>query len=418
MSTKKITELTNLATPVGADVLPIVDDVAGTPTTKKVTATNLMSLAPVQSVAGRTGTVTLSNTDISGLGTAATQDVGTSNGNIVQLDATGLPAVDGSQLTNLNSASSFRSITTPTFTGTPLGYTLTASDNGKVIVVNESNNAYITVPQSLGSGFNCTVVQKGIGTVVLQQGTGVTVTGISSKVATAGQYGVMDLVPVATDVYYVTGDTIVTPYVNTYSASFDGVDDALYFGGSLSGTDVTLGTTDFAVSLWFYPESTSQDFLFKNSSGTDRVFINNGTISFRGYGSSLDLSSAYSINNWYHLVWTRTSGTQKVYVNNSEISSTSQSDSCSVSTFGYHSSAGFFFEGEMDEISFHSAGLSASDVTAIYGGGTPDTLTGLYNTTGWWRMGDDSSGTTINDIVGSNDLTATGANLTDTNVPI
>jgi hypothetical protein len=44
----------------------------GTPTTKKVTANNLMSLAPVQSVAGRTGTVTLSNTDISGLGSAAT----------------------------------------------------------------------------------------------------------------------------------------------------------------------------------------------------------------------------------------------------------------------------------------------------------------------------------------------------------
>ena len=54
MATKKITELTNLATPVGADVLPIVDDVAGTPTTKKVTATNLMTLAPVQSVAGQT----------------------------------------------------------------------------------------------------------------------------------------------------------------------------------------------------------------------------------------------------------------------------------------------------------------------------------------------------------------------------
>ena len=61
-----------------------------------------MTLAPVQSVAGRTGTVTLSNTDISGLGTAATQDVGTSASNVVQLDGTAkLPAVDGSQLTNL-----------------------------------------------------------------------------------------------------------------------------------------------------------------------------------------------------------------------------------------------------------------------------------------------------------------------------
>ena len=72
MANKKITELTDLPSPAGADIMAIVDDVAGTPTTKKVTATNLMTLAPVQSVAGQTGTVTLSNTDISGLGTAAT----------------------------------------------------------------------------------------------------------------------------------------------------------------------------------------------------------------------------------------------------------------------------------------------------------------------------------------------------------
>ena len=101
MANKKLTDLNDLPSPAGADILAIVDDIAGTPTTKKVTATNLMSLAPVQSVAGRTGTVTLSNTDVSGLGTAATQDVGTSNGNVVQLDATGLPVVDGSQLTGI-----------------------------------------------------------------------------------------------------------------------------------------------------------------------------------------------------------------------------------------------------------------------------------------------------------------------------
>ena len=103
MANKKITELTDLPSPAGADIMAIVDDVSGTPTTKKVTATNLMSLAPVQTVAGRTGTVTLSNTDISGLGTAALLDSGTSNGNVVVLDGVGLPAVDGSQLTNLPS---------------------------------------------------------------------------------------------------------------------------------------------------------------------------------------------------------------------------------------------------------------------------------------------------------------------------
>lgn len=98
---KKISALTALGTtPAGADIIPITD-VSGTPTTKKVTVTNLMGASPVQSVAGRTGAVTLSNTDVSGLGTAAVANTGTGNGNVVVLDSTGLPIVDGSQLTGI-----------------------------------------------------------------------------------------------------------------------------------------------------------------------------------------------------------------------------------------------------------------------------------------------------------------------------
>jgi len=138
MANTKISQLTELnTTPANSDELAIVDS----GTTKRISVSNLMGAvpassvegtailstgesggtkflredgdnscswqtvpaAPVTSVVGRTGTVTLSNTDVSGLGTAATQDVGISNGNVVQLDSTGLPAVDGSQLTNLPS---------------------------------------------------------------------------------------------------------------------------------------------------------------------------------------------------------------------------------------------------------------------------------------------------------------------------
>ncbi len=69
---------------------------------------------------GTDGSVTStqpSASDISGLGTAATLNVGTAANNIVQLSATGkLPAVDGSQLTNLPSSSGGGSITYNTLT--------------------------------------------------------------------------------------------------------------------------------------------------------------------------------------------------------------------------------------------------------------------------------------------------------------
>jgi hypothetical protein len=48
----------------------------------------------------------IANTKITGLGTASTQDVGTSANNVVQLNGSAqLPAVDGSQLTNIDAAS-------------------------------------------------------------------------------------------------------------------------------------------------------------------------------------------------------------------------------------------------------------------------------------------------------------------------
>jgi len=66
-----------------------------------------------------------------GLGTAATLDTGTANGNIVVLDATGLPAVDGSQLTGI-----------------------TATDSTKLAIANnlsDLNNA-VTARTNLGLG--------------------------------------------------------------------------------------------------------------------------------------------------------------------------------------------------------------------------------------------------------------------------
>ena len=79
----------------GSSRLPAVDgsqltNVTGTDATKLAIASNLSDLNNV-------GTA---RTNL-GLGTAAVLNTGTSNGNVVLLDATGLPAVDGSQLTGV-----------------------------------------------------------------------------------------------------------------------------------------------------------------------------------------------------------------------------------------------------------------------------------------------------------------------------
>ena len=144
MANKKISSLGSLGgTPDVADIIPITDvsDTTGSVngTTKKVTVANLVAAAPqgdlvasnnLSDVASagtaRTnlglgtaattassdyataaqGALADSATQPGDLGTAASQDVGTSASNVVQLDGTAkLPAVDGSQLTNLPSGS-------------------------------------------------------------------------------------------------------------------------------------------------------------------------------------------------------------------------------------------------------------------------------------------------------------------------
>jgi len=72
MANKKISELDILNIPASGDFFPVTDIsdtiTSGSPsgTTKKVTLTNLMGQAPVQSVAGKTGVVSLANADVSG----------------------------------------------------------------------------------------------------------------------------------------------------------------------------------------------------------------------------------------------------------------------------------------------------------------------------------------------------------------
>jgi len=215
MANKKFTELTDLPSPAGADILAIVDDVAGTPTTKKVTATNLMSLAPVQSVAGRTGTVTLDADDIS--------DASTTNKFVTAADVTNLGNLSGTNTGDQDLSSYLQSVsagdlTDGNFDGTAISgfdasindktddYTLLASDNGKVVVIDKSSAVTVTVPSGLGAGFNCSFVQKGAGQVSFSASS-TTINNRQSHTKINAQYGVASIVAYAADTFVLAGDT-------------------------------------------------------------------------------------------------------------------------------------------------------------------------------------------------------------------
>jgi len=216
MANKKITELTEETSPQGADLLALVDDVSGTPTTKKVTVTNLMGQAPVQSVNTATGAVVLDADDI--------DDASTTNKFVTAADITNLGNLSGTNTGDQDLSSYLQSVsagdlTDGNFDGTAIEgfdasiedqtgttYTLLSSDNGRVVVLNNASAVTVTVPSGLGVGFNCSFVQKGAGQVSFSA-SGTTINNRQSHTKINGQYGVASLVAYVADTFVLAGDT-------------------------------------------------------------------------------------------------------------------------------------------------------------------------------------------------------------------
>lgn len=83
-------------------------------------------------------------------------------------------------------------------------YTLTATDNGKIICCTSNSAITITVP-ALTSGFNCLIVQRGTGQITLSA-SGSTINNRYNFNKTAGQHAIMSLVSVAAGIFVSSGD--------------------------------------------------------------------------------------------------------------------------------------------------------------------------------------------------------------------
>ena len=174
-------------------------DVSGTPSLATVATTGAysdLSGTPTLATVATTGAYS----DLSGLptlGTAAALDVGTSATNVVQLDGSArLPAVDGSQLTNLPSgASTLGALTDVTITSVAntqvIKYNSTSGDweNGAVAYADVSGTPTLGTAAALDVGTSANNVVQLNGSAQLPAVDGSQLTGISASVAALNDIG-------------------------------------------------------------------------------------------------------------------------------------------------------------------------------------------------------------------------------------
>jgi hypothetical protein len=205
MANSRISSLTSLgATPNTADIIPITDvsDTTGSPqgTTKKVTVANLVAAAPQGDLQASNNLSDVASASTSrtnlGLGDAATKTVGTADTNVLAVSS-GTVDLGGNKIEDFDASINDQTGTT---------YTLLASDNGKVVVLDNASAVTVTVPSGLGAGFNCSFVQKGAGQVSFSASS-TTINNRQSHTKINAQYGVASLLAYAADTFVLAGDT-------------------------------------------------------------------------------------------------------------------------------------------------------------------------------------------------------------------
>ena len=140
------------------------------------------------------------STDITGFGSGVATALG------VNVGSAGAPVVNGGALGTPSSGSipsNFITATENTQTGTT--YTLSSTDNGKVVTLNNASAITVTVP-TLSSAFVCTLIQKGAGQVTFT-GSGTTVNNAHSQSKTYGQHSVVTLYGTSSTTFILAGDT-------------------------------------------------------------------------------------------------------------------------------------------------------------------------------------------------------------------
>ena len=94
-------------------------------------------------------------------------------------------------------------------TQTGTSYSLTASDNGKIITMNNGATSTVTIIGGLPIGFNATIIQLGAGSVGFTSASGVTLNSFASSLNMAGQHGAAAVISYATNIFNLSGTLTV-----------------------------------------------------------------------------------------------------------------------------------------------------------------------------------------------------------------
>ena len=243
---------------------------------------------------------------------------------------------------------------------------------------------------------------------------------------------------------------IINPYVfggaaftNTYSMSFDGVDEYAKGGTTYSTLD---GGTKFTLSMWVkvtslassrilfhIPRNTtqtnSQILVFLRTTGQLDISVNANTNFMRSNTGVITAGSWYHILLCFDLAQATSNNRIRPYVNGVDVFNTSNNVPATFPTSsgaiwlgeeanGYLSP----FYGNMDEVAIWTTDQRAN-AAAIYNSGVPFNLNTLATPPQhWWRMGDGdtfSTDWTFTDNAGSYNLTSVNMEVGDrsTDVP-
>lgn len=227
---------------------------------------------------------------------------------------------------------------------------------------------------------------------------------------------------------------------NTYSVDFDGTNDH-----ATLGTNVLFDTTTaFSASYWLtldtYNNGYPYSLCFKTNLTQPFIIGASNQNNYQGiyFGiptNTVDLSTKSTaiqnalLTDWHHICVTYngtgvgTDSNYKLYYDGAEQTLYGTSGFGSLTNANYFaraSASNYFTNGKLDEISIYNTELTANEVSSIYNSGVAGIDISSLNPLGWWRMGDNDSGTgtTITDQgSGGNDATLVNGPLFSTSVP-